>query len=370
MKGMILAAGLGSRLRPLTWIRAKPAVPLLNRPLIRYAFDLLDSLRIREVVVNLHHLRGSVSRALEGVTPTVHFSTEREILGTAGAVGRVRDFWGPEPFVVCNGKIYFEQRLGPVLAAHRESGALATLVLVPRKPEDPFRPVFLAGDSHLTGHLAGDSHLTGHLAGDSHLAGDNLAGDSRVRDFGRVRAFGQDLPGRTSGPGYVFTGVQILSPSVLDLIPEGPSDLVKHIYEPLVARRGPVMGFVSRAHWFECSTPERYLEKSMGLLARRGLKALPGDLGGKDCHQVVLGRGVRIPEGASLERCVVWDGVRLGDRCRLRDSIVAGEVEIPPGTRLSQVVVTPSFPEPLRPTGEVRPGYWTWPLEGRRPGQP
>ena len=260
MKGMILAAGLGSRLRPLTWIRAKPAVPLLNRPLIRYAFDLLDSLRIREVVVNLHHLRGSVTRALEGVTPTVRFSPEREILGTAGAVGRVRDFWGPEPFVVCNGKIYFEQDLGPVLDAHQESRALATLVLVPRKPDAPFRPVFLAGD-------------------------------------GRVRAFGQDLPGRRSGPGYVFTGVQILSPGVLDLIPEGPSDLVKHIYEPLVAQRGPVMGFVSRAHWFECSTSERYLEKSMELLARRGLNALPGRSGGKDCHKVVLGPGSPGPGG-------------------------------------------------------------------------
>ena len=167
----------------------------------------------------------------------------------------------------------------------------------------------------------------------------------------------------------MFTGVQILSPAVLDLIPEGPSDLVKHIYEPLVARRGPVMGFVSRAHWFECSTPERYLEKSLGLLARRGLKSLTGDFGGKDCHQVVLGRGIRIPEGASLERCVVWDGVHLGDRCRLRDSIVAGEVELPPGTRLSHVVVTPPFPSPLRPTGETHPGYWTWPLEGPPPGK-
>ncbi len=332
MKGMILAAGLGSRLRPLTWIRAKPAVPLLNRPLIRYAFDLLDSLRIREVVVNLHHLRGSVTQALEGVTPTVRFSPEREILGTAGAVGRVRDFWGPEPFVVCNGKIYFEQDLGPVLAAHQESRALATLVLVPRKPEDPFRPVFLAGD-------------------------------------GRIRAFGQDLPGRPSGPGYVFTGVQILSPGVLDLIPEGPSDLVKHIYEPLVAQRGPVTGFVSRAHWFECSTPERYLEKSMELLARRGLNALPGGSGGMDCHQLVRGRGVRVPEGTSLERCVVWDGARLGSRCRLRDSIVAGEVQIPAGTRLAQVVVTPPFREPLRPTGETHPDYWTWPLGRRRPGR-
>jgi len=330
MKGMILAAGLGSRLRPLTLLRAKPAVPLLNRPLIRYAFDLLDSLQIREVVVNLHHLGGSVTQALEGVAPKVRYSPEREILGTAGAVRRARDFWGAEPFVVCNGKIYFEQDLGPVLAAHRESQALATLVLVPRQPEDPFRPVFLAGD-------------------------------------GRIRAFGQDLPGRTSGSGYVFTGVQILSPAVLDLIPEGPSDLVKHIYEPLVGQRGPVMGFVSGAHWFECSTPERYLEKSMGLLARRGLNGLPEHSGGENCKSVVLGSGVRIPEGTALRRCVVWKGARLASGCRLRDSIVAGEVGIPAGTRLSNVVVTPPFPDPLRPTGEAHPDYWTWPLEGRRP---
>lgn len=330
MKGMILAAGLGSRLHPLTLLRAKPAVPLLNRPLIRYAIDLMDSLQIREVVVNLHHLGGSVTRALEGVTPKVRYSPEREILGTAGAVRQVRDFWGAEPFVVCNGKIYFEQDLGPVLAAHRESRALATLVLVPRQSEDPFRPVFLAGD-------------------------------------GRIRAFGQDLPGRASGAGYVFTGVQILSPTVLELIPEGPSDLVKHIYEPLADQRGPVMGFVSRAHWFECSTPERYLEKSMGLLARRGLNALPGRRGGRDCRSVVLGRGVRVAEGTSLKRCVVWEGARLAAGCRLQDSIVAGDVRIPAGTRLSRVVVTPPLPDPLRPAGKTHPGYWTWPLEGRRP---
>ena len=331
MKGMILAAGLGRRLRPLTLVLAKPAVPFLNRPLIRYALDLMGSLNIEDVMVNIHHLGESVIQALGELRSAVCFSSEKEMQGTAGAIYKVRDFWGNDPFVVCNGKIYFEQDLRPVLEFHVSNNALATLVLVPWHEGDPFRPVFLEED-------------------------------------GKILGFGRDVPDWQKRSGYVFTGVQILSPGLLDFIPDGPSDLVKDVYEPLVQQGKGVMGFVSCACWFECSTPERYLENSMKMLERRGLDCFPEQPGRIDSHHVVLGQRVQIPTGTLLERCVIWDRVQLSAGSHIRDSVIMSGVDLPSGTRLSRAVVTPPLQGSLPPTGEVHGDFWTWKLEGKRSG--
>ena len=141
MRGVLLAAGLGTRLFPLTQRRAKAAIPFLNRPLIEYSLEMLRRAGVQEVAVNLHHLPETVKAALSADDATLHYSFEEQILGTAGAVGKLRRFLEGAPFVVCNAKIYFEQDLSEVLELHRFSDALATLVVAPPAPDSPFNQI-------------------------------------------------------------------------------------------------------------------------------------------------------------------------------------------------------------------------------------
>ena len=246
-QGMILAAGLGTRLQPLTLFRAKPAIPFLNRPFVSYSLDLLRRTGIKEIIINLHHLPESIIESIGSQddaadSPRLKFSREETILGTAGAIGRVRDFFSRDPFIVCNGKIYFEEDLSAALRFHQDSGATATLVLVPCRPSDPYPPVFLDEEQN-------------------------------------VIRFGSAQERNTPGEGYVFTGVHILSRDVLPFIPEGSSDTVKDLYPALMREGHRLRGFVSRAFWCECSSPALYLKKMPGGTEKSGPGKPDGERG-------------------------------------------------------------------------------------------
>ena len=321
MQGMILAAGLGSRLHPLTLFRAKPAIPFLNRPLICHAVDFLHRLPLSELIVNLHHLPDSVISALGEAVPRVHYSPEESLLGTAGAVGRVRARLSADPFVVCNGKIYFEEDPRQIVDFHRDRGAIATLVLVPESGEQGFRPV-------------------------------------RVNPAGQVVGFGQVDHPEEELASYTFTGVQVLSQRALDFIPEGPSDLVEDLYLGLIREGYPVLGFISKARWCECSTPGRYLRKSLEVLASRGLPCMAGSTLEEDaCHQSIVGQRVEVSPGSTLKQCVVWDDVCIGPDCSLSNTIVVSGVQLPPRTNLSDAVITPVKGPETDPAD-----YRIWPL--------
>src|SRR3982751_6545568 len=108
MKAMILAAGFGTRLWPLTEDRTKPAIPFMNRPLISYTVEYLASYGIQEIIINLHHQPDSIRRVLEDgsrLGVSIQYSYEEEILGTSGALDRMRDHLIGDEFVVINGKI-------------------------------------------------------------------------------------------------------------------------------------------------------------------------------------------------------------------------------------------------------------------------
>src|SRR5262249_22789703 len=132
MKAMILAAGFGTRLWPLTEDRTKPAIPFLNRPLIAYAVEYLASYDIRDIIINLHHQPESIRRALgdgSHLGVKIQYSYEKEILGTSGALDYVRESLLDGDFIVINGKIITDIDLAAAVRAHRERDALATLVL-------------------------------------------------------------------------------------------------------------------------------------------------------------------------------------------------------------------------------------------------
>ncbi len=330
MKGMILAAGLGTRLQPLTWFRAKPALPFLGRPLIRYAMDLLRNLGVVRPVVNLHHLPDTVRRAAGSA---VDYSLEPQVLGTAGALRQARRWLeGEGTIILVNGKIYFEDPLVEALESHRRSGAAVTLVLVAPPPDSNYNPVYV-----------------------------DAAG--RVRLFGGLESrFGYG-PGPHLRP-YVFTGVHFIEPQVLDRIPPGVADTVRDVYTGMILDGIPVLGWISRACWVEMSTPRAYLESSLALQARLGGTAGPWGRSFVDA-------GAQVAAACRVEDSVIWGGVCVGAGCRLRRVVLAdGAGVIPSGSRLENCIVTgdpQQCPADQRALGISRDGRRIWALE---PGIP
>src|SRR6476659_2125362 len=133
MRAIVLSAGYGTRLWPLTEDRTKPAIPILGKPLVGYVAEYLAAHGIDEIVVNLHHRPESVRKALGDGSKfgvKLHYVEEPIILGTSGALDNARQFFLDETFVVVNGKIITDLNLREALQTHRDCGALATLVLM------------------------------------------------------------------------------------------------------------------------------------------------------------------------------------------------------------------------------------------------
>ena len=141
MRAMILSAGYGTRLWPLTEDRTKPAIPILGKPLVGYVAEYLARYGCDEIIVNLHHRPESVRRALGdgsrfGVK--LHYVEEPEILGTSGAMDNARSLLERDTFVVVNGKIITDIDLNAAFATHRRLNAIATLVLLPNMACEKF----------------------------------------------------------------------------------------------------------------------------------------------------------------------------------------------------------------------------------------
>src|SRR5512135_2912590 len=188
---MVLAAGLGLRMRPLTLLRAKPVLPVLNRPLLLWTLRRLRQAGVHDVVVNLHHLAETVVSAVgdgRDLGLAIRYSREDVILGTGGGPRAVRDFFGDEPLLLVNGDVLFEMDLRALVRRHRAAGVCATLALRPNPDPAAYSPV--------------------------------------VTDrAGRVLSIaGRPAPAR--GTVSMFASVHVMDPSLLDRLPEGASDSV------------------------------------------------------------------------------------------------------------------------------------------------
>ena len=227
LKAMVLAAGLGMRMRPLTLLAAKPALPVLNRPLLHWTLETLARAGVRQVVVNTHHLPGSVRRAAgdgRAFGLEVTYAHERRILGTGGGPRAVRGFFGDEPFLLVNGDVLFDFDLAAVVARHRASGARATLVLKDIPDVEAYGGVVTRRDGSIV----------------------SIAG----------------LPRPAAGREALFTGVHVLDPALLDRLPPGPSDSVRHLYAPLLAEGALCSACASGPHGTisavrRCTSPPR-----------------------------------------------------------------------------------------------------------------
>ncbi len=145
MKAMILAAGFGTRLFPLTIDRTKPAIPFLGKPLVGYVAEYVARFGFRDVVVNLHHQPDSVIKALgDGADygVNIHYTREEpDILGTAGALDNARHLLENETFLIVNGKIITDIDISKAIETHKKTGALATMVLKENAKREKFTEI-------------------------------------------------------------------------------------------------------------------------------------------------------------------------------------------------------------------------------------
>lgn len=333
MRALVLAAGYGTRLWPLTADRTKPAVPFLGRPLVVHALAVLARLGAAEAAVNLHYRPESVRAALRDLPPglpAVRLSPEPELLGTAGAMDPLRDFLGgaPGPFVLMNGKVVCDLDLGPALAAHRSAGALATLVLVENVHREPFREVLVHADGRLAGFGATPVPAPSSAAG--------------------------------GGPPLAFTGIQLLDPAILDYVPRRiPCDIVRDVYPRAMAEGRTLLGVVARGLWEELSTPRRYLDAHLAALARHPAH------GRAEAPDRFVAPGAAVEPGAGAARVVLWPGARVEAGAAVEEAVLGEGVVVPPGVRLAggvavRAAVARGAPDPLAGPGR--------PPRGRRVG--
>lgn len=321
MRAMILAAGYGTRLWPLTIDRTKPAIPFMGRPLIGYVAEYLAGYGFDDIVVNLHHQPESVRAALgDGSSFGVrfHYVEEPVILGTSGAIGNARHLLDGDAFVVINGKLATDIDLQAALDTHRRTEALATLILRPNPLRERYSTVNVRDGLVIGfgGYPAPASDKAGGAPGAAQKRSD---GDEALESSLNERE-AEEVP-------LMFTGIQILDPRVFEFIPPGVfSHSVTDVYIPAIARGDRVAAHVARGSWYELSTVRRYLETSVTLLKREG-------------RDIEVGEGSTIEDGASVKESVLWENVNVARGARVRRSVLGAGVRVGPGELFDNVVV-------------------------------
>ncbi|HEU4405042.1 MAG TPA: NDP-sugar synthase [Polyangiaceae bacterium] len=264
---MILAAGLGTRLRPLSDELAKPLVPVGDEPLLARVARRLAAAGAERAVVNVFHRPAD----FEGRGPwplPLAFSYERDLLGTAGGIARAREHFGGRDVVVCNGDIEAEVELAALEGRLASAGASAVLAVRPGLP---------GGGAVGVGEGGRVVRLRGFRRGDERWGG-------------------------------TYVGVAALSAALVASLPERGC-LVGDALGPLVAAGGVVLALPYEGPFYDVGSAEGYLGANLAWLERRG----PGSF---------VGRGARVSPEVRLERCVVGEGALVEGRGELRECVL------------------------------------------------
>jgi len=303
---LVLSAGLAMRLRPLSLVRAKAALPVAGQPLLRRILAGLRSAGISDVVINLHHLPHTITGIVgdgSDLDVRVRYSWEQPLLGSAGGPRLALPLLGSPTSLIANGDTLTNADIPAVIAAHRRSSALVTLAVTANPDPQKYGGVLVADDGAVTGFTTRGSGL----------------------------------------PSWHFVGVQVVEERAFASVPSGePFASVGRLYPALIAAApGSVRAHVCDAEFFDIGTPADYLETSL-VLARRET--------GASLH----GYRTHVEPSASVHRSILWDDVTIGERAMLRECVVTDGASVPPGTSWSRVVLRAAIGE-LAP-GEARVG--------------
>jgi NDP-sugar pyrophosphorylase family protein len=267
---LALTAGLATRLRPLSLVRAKAALPVAGQPLVVRILRWLRDCGVRDAVLNLHHKPETLTRLVgdgQDLGVRVRYSWETVVLGSAGGPKRAAPILGASRFLVINGDTLTTLDLRSLIEHHDRSGALVTMAAVPNVEPHKYSGLLMDADGVLTGVA----------------------------------------PRGSSQPSFHYFGVQVVDAAALESVPpDVPYESLATLYPALnAARPGAVRVMATDVPYYDIGTPLDYFETSMAFAEREG--TVPP-------HRSILWDDVEIGDGATIDRCILTDGVRVPPR--------------------------------------------------------
>jgi NDP-sugar pyrophosphorylase family protein len=324
MKAMILAAGFGKRLQPITHKIPKPLFPVMNQPALEHTIRLLQFHDFSKIIANVHHLASEIT---DNFGTKIQYSFEKEILGTAGGIKKAQDFLRGGPFLVINGDILTSIDLTEVIRFHKKRKALVTLVVREDPSPEKYPPI-------------------------------------EINDEGKIVRFPKtNLPNPTSDAKRVmFTGAQIIEPQVFDRIPpDSFCGTTEDIYPKILEEELPVYGYLHKGYWNDIGNREDYLKAHWDIMDNRlpfkypRSETLSSDLQitqpvhiGKNCKispkaqlgpYVVLGDDCVVEDYAEVQNSVCWDNTQISEKGKVSGSVLAFGYKTQPGQTIVDQLV-------------------------------
>jgi mannose-1-phosphate guanylyltransferase len=295
-QALILSAGMGLRLRPLTFFRPKPLVPIANQPLLGILINQLKRLGITRLAVNTHHLSHHISSFLSRVDAgnmEIRIFNESVILGTGGGIKNTASFWHDEPLLVINGDLLTDVDLATVYAYHLSHDSPVTLVM------------------------------------HDHLKYNKV----KVNEGDEVIDFYHSPVENNKGSSILaFTGIHVLNPSILDAIPRGVSHIID-TYSALIKNGTTIKAYVASGHlWADVGSPQSYLQLHNDLLTR---KIHLRDNSLSISSPILTAEGLCIEDGVSLEGWIsLGKNVQLKNHSRVANSVLWDNVTVNEGMEI------------------------------------
>ncbi|MDH3743897.1 MAG: NDP-sugar synthase [Acidobacteriota bacterium] len=337
---MVLAAGLGTRLWPLTRSLPKPLLPVAGTPLLSRTLAEFQEAGCEAVALNLFHQGEKISAHFGSHFDDMElvYSWEEELQGTLGALAPLEGFFAPaDVLVVINGDSLSRWPIERLVERHQRGSAQATLLLTSRADPKAF------------------------------------GGGVGVDAAGRIVSFSPEREHGVVEQRLVFAGAHAFAPSLVAGRDRQPEDFITDLYEPLLEAGGVIQSLETSRPWYDLGTPARYLEGVCDWIRRRG----GGRVGGRtwvspeakvsegaSVRRAVIESGVVIETQAEVERAVVLPGARVGRGAVVRESILGFSVRLGAGTSVERRMVTVARADrPLGPLDSVVGGLVYSPLD-------
>lgn len=333
MKGIIIAGGAGTRLRPLTYTRPKPLIPVVNRPFLEYQVGLLKRHGISEIIFCTNYMADKIAGHFgdgSGFGVRMQYAIEETPLGTAGAIKNAEALAGRDTFVVLNGDVLTDFNLSAIVDFHKSKGAWVTLGLKEVPSPSPYG-VIITDEAGRVREFREPSEATKKM----------LAANPNIEP---------------TGVDYINAGIYIMEPEALEAIPSGrPVSIERETYPKLLGEGRPVYAVASEGYWLDIGRPEQYRQATSAILGQDITVEVPGewmpqgywadlsadiDPTAQIAPTVHIGACAKVAEGVHLSgHTVIGPNCRIGANTSLTDCILEDGVLVGSAAKLANVIL-------------------------------